>query len=521
MLKLTVQLNKKNIGEFSLEEGVTIIGRSRTSDIKVDAPDISRSHLKITVSGGKPFVENMSKHGTLLNGSFIEQPVELVHGQHISIGDVTNLILKNDEALASDSPDDKDIDMKTLVSNGSSISAVEAISSAPATGQDVTMASEPAADDASHTSLVDVDTGFLTTGGGHTQAMQTRLVSPEELGLLKLTEQKRARKRIMMLAMVVVPVLILAVLFRPRSLPPEDVIEWPRDDTGDYVDAFEPAPGGGHEQGGFDVFYPMSNRKKTSAIPGGAVIKCWIGRDQDVPMRLFLQEEIDPRFLKMDRGAAVQDWMDKVSENGGRWNFDRPSPLLGFFGRENGVPYIRITYDRHDGESWYGTVSVFRNGSRRISIRAEVPSAHKVRAQELLAKGFIMMARFYQRSHWEPRAELPKVSSAILLRELRNDMVRMAPATWAETEVQLIGVLTKSAVAGDAEIEKEASDLLVKLRTRQTKWFNSQQFAWDNAYAQGDMKRAARVAARTKAVFSNIEDRRYYTVRRWRVDLDR
>jgi len=82
---------------------------------------------------------------------------------------------------------------------------------------------------------------------------------------------------------------------------------------------------------------------------------------------------------------------------------------------------------------------------------------------------------------------------------------------------QLTGVLTKASVAGNADCVSEAQRLLVKLRERQTLWFNSQQLAFDAALMQGSNARAVKIAEFTKAVFSNMEDQRYFTVRKWKV----
>jgi hypothetical protein len=152
-----------------------------------------------------------------------------------------------------------------------------------------------------------------------------------------------------------------------------------------------------------------------------------------------------------------------------------------------------------------------------VSVRAEVPATEKVRAANMIAKGFVRASLSYQRAHWEPASELPSAPESQILDEARRDLARMAPATWAETETRLVGVLTKASLADNVEAVEEATRLLIDLRTRQAKWFNSQQFARDNAAAEGNRQRAERIAAYTKAVFSNVEDRRYYTVRKWKL----
>ena len=57
--------------------------------------------------------------------------------------------------------------------------------------------------------------------------------------------------------------------------------------------------------------------------------------------------------------------------------------------------------------------------------------------------------------------------------------------------------------------------LLIALRERQALWFNGQKLARDAAEAQKDKVRAARLTELTKAVFSSLNDKRYYEVRKW------
>ena len=545
MLKLIVEMDKKRQGEFVLEEGDNIVGRSRKSTIRVDAPDISRAHLKITVSGGKAVAENTSKYGSKLNGMPMERPEELVHGARISIGDMAMLIFEDtdiggtgDDAaaeaedgihtmVATGAKSDEEhepAEVRDLTSEGLPARADGTFDDLPAepepapavsvTGAD----SRPDATSAAGTGMRgDTMSSVGGTAGGATQAMQTRLVSPEELEVLRIEEQKRARKRMAVMTAVIVPTVILAVVLRPKALPPENEITWPIGEDGYYLDAFEPSPSGGFKDGGFDLFFPGTEGRKVAAAPGGMVIECMIGRDRNVPLRIILKEETDKRFLEMSRDVAVGDWIERVSAGEGRWSFDKPSPLLGFFGGEKGVPFVRVSYRRQDKESWSGAVSIFRYGSRRVSVRAEAPATEKARAANIVAKGFVRASLSYQRAHWEPVSELPGAAESEILSEVRRDLARMAPATWAETETRLVGVLTKASLADNVEAVEEATRLLIDLRTRQAKWFNSQQFARDNAAAEGNRSRAERIAAYTKAVFSNVEDRRYYTVRKWKL----
>ena len=69
------------------------------------------------------------------------------------------------------------------------------------------------------------------------------------------------------------------------------------------------------------------------------------------------------------------------------------------------------------------------------------------------------------------------------------------------------------------QVEAEAIGLLARLREREALWFNSQQLAYDAAVMQGSLKKAAKIAEFSKGIFSNQEDQRYFTVRKWKAEL--
>jgi hypothetical protein len=353
--------------------------------------------------------------------------------------------------------------------------------------------------------------------GEMTHAMQTRAASPEELEFLRVTEQKRVKRRMTIGLLVGIPLLILVIVFRPRTPPPEVEFEWPRDKAGDYLDAFVPAPNGGIREGGYDIGFPATPGYKKGKISGGLAIECAIGRDLSVPMRIYLQEETDKRFLDMDREAVVGDWMTQSAASGGRWNFDKPAPAVSFIGKENGIPYIRVAYQRDAGGAWFGVATVIRHGARRIAVRAEAPATERVRAEKILSAKFLRPSVDFERSYWEPPAALPSGAEDVLMSQVRQELDRMAPATWAEIETLLAAALTKAARGGNAEVEAQGLQALMRLREREALWFNSQQLAFDASVMQGNYKKAARIAEFSKAVFSSLEDQRYYTVRKWKV----
>lgn len=162
----------------------------------------------------------------------------------------------------------------------------------------------------------------------------------------------------------------------PNGRPPEPKIEWAKDEEGNYLDLFEAAPSGGLAEGGYDLCYPGPVRFDKTVTEDGVILSGFVGRERNVPMRLITQEQTDPKFVTMDRLAFVEGWIQQQKADNKRWSFDKPSPMPGFIGIRNGIPYLRVPYYRDDDEgSWFGVASVFRYGYRRIVIRAEAKDA--------------------------------------------------------------------------------------------------------------------------------------------------
>ena len=75
--------------EFRLTNGEHIIGREPGLEIRLQSPQISRHHARLTVSGRDVSVEDLgSKNGTYVGGRRIEEPTRVQHGDEIQIGPV-------------------------------------------------------------------------------------------------------------------------------------------------------------------------------------------------------------------------------------------------------------------------------------------------------------------------------------------------------------------------------------------------------------------------------------------------
>jgi hypothetical protein len=77
---------------FALTPPSTVIGRGRDADVRLDDPNISRTHVQFRVEGGDWVVADMgSTNGSRLNGGSLNAPTPLRSGDVIELG---NTVLK-------------------------------------------------------------------------------------------------------------------------------------------------------------------------------------------------------------------------------------------------------------------------------------------------------------------------------------------------------------------------------------------------------------------------------------------
>ena len=500
--------------EFVLKPGENIIGRSRSTDIKISAMDVSGRHTRVLVEDGQVLVENMSQYGTFVDDGAVESRVEINPGCILKIGKSTEMRLE----IVDESPA-ASIELDEGSETGEAPAGDEGaatVADAELTAASASVAVE--ASDFDDNLTMDAGIGSYDDEEGATRAMHTRAATPDEIQILKDSESKRAKRKLTTIISVVVVLLALGVIFRPRRPPPEIEIEWTKNKKGGYQHLFEPGISGGRDQGHYDLRYPDNGTFKRSDVVGGYMFSGFVGRDLDVPVRIILQEELDLRLASMTRAQIVADWIEMSASSGGVWRFNKPSKLAVFFGDKNGIPYTRVTYLRDEAGSWFGVASVFRHGNRRIVVRAEAPAVEQVRVENLLSSRMIYVADELQFSYWPYIANVSKLSVQEGLAEARHDLERMAPGTWMSLDKLLCGLLSRAVPQQDLESETECLRLLAKLRKNEALWFNSQQLSFESYKFRGDMKMARKVSVFTKGVFSEMSDQRYYTVRKWNLE---
>ena len=92
LLKITAG---KNTGsEFTLRDGKNLVGRSRSSDIRVFNEDVSGKHFSIDINGETATLNNISGYGTRVDGVLVHQSIELASGQVIEAGNTLKFIFE-------------------------------------------------------------------------------------------------------------------------------------------------------------------------------------------------------------------------------------------------------------------------------------------------------------------------------------------------------------------------------------------------------------------------------------------
>lgn len=73
--------------EFPLSEGANIIGRDPEAAVVINAPDVSRHHARLVVTGGAITLEDLgSKNGTFVSDVPVTRPVSVTAETDIRIG---------------------------------------------------------------------------------------------------------------------------------------------------------------------------------------------------------------------------------------------------------------------------------------------------------------------------------------------------------------------------------------------------------------------------------------------------
>ncbi len=571
MYKLTAISGTIVAGTEKLTEGENIVGRSRACAVRVTAADVSGKHCKIIVAGQAIAVENLSQNGTLLDGQPIEYRMLIQPGQVLQLMAGVTLRLDRDAAATPAEASTQDPAATTLAPPLADSAATDEAETAeetramdptrlhaalkpkggpvPAADQEASTVAPlppfpapggapfpeapPTGDHGLATGIGDFDPpaqlvpsytpptaealspGHPSTseaGNTGTRFLETRMIRPEDLEALRAMERAKPRKRMIMLAAAGLGLLLVVFLLWPKAPPPETTILWPLDKDGSSLDHTLSEGMGGFKEGGYLIYFPGGADWTREATTNGYAISTHIGRDFDVPYLLTLEEKEDDRFVQMTLQQVARDWMEVQLSDGG-WNFDTLSSVQ-FFGIENGIPYLSVSYGVTKNGEWYGTARITQVGTRRIVLRTDVPFSERARALDhILQEPCLVPSIPLIRRHWAGDTEQTTLEARPLLERLRTDLDRVAPATWSALTGNLKRACRKAYMTGDADSLKEAEAMLTQLRNKQVTWFNAQKIAREEALSRGNYERMQRIAELCKGVFATMDDLRYFVVR--------
>ncbi|MEE2750754.1 MAG: sigma 54-interacting transcriptional regulator [Myxococcota bacterium] len=91
MARLILQKGEHSLLEFPLRGAHVAVGRSDTCDLVVPSVEVSRTHFMMRASEHGWTLVDRSRHGTRINGSFVQSPTPLSHGQRIELANYTLL----------------------------------------------------------------------------------------------------------------------------------------------------------------------------------------------------------------------------------------------------------------------------------------------------------------------------------------------------------------------------------------------------------------------------------------------
>lgn len=93
-LILKVEKGRDAGKRLRLPSGGALVGSSMDADLVLQSAKVSREHARLTPQGGGYVIENLSGHGTAVNGSPIRKPTPLKIGDRIDLAEDARLIVE-------------------------------------------------------------------------------------------------------------------------------------------------------------------------------------------------------------------------------------------------------------------------------------------------------------------------------------------------------------------------------------------------------------------------------------------
>ncbi len=506
------------------------LGRSRSNEVIFTSPDVSGHHVIIKINGDEITLENLSSRKTAVDGAemLLGDVKKLLPGQKIELGSANVVVL---EKCAEPDPDS----MPTGYSNADDINTAtgnndEATRIAPEAPEAPEAPVTPEKTVVANTfSAADAPTGFAENissaddddeeSDNQTVAMQTRIASAEELDQLRnLHDRKRKIKVGLYFLALVLAVAGLFALYRAFVYKvPEKFVSWPQNKNNQRQIGYMRLKNFIFVKDSV-VLYPNPSGFKITESGNEIVIDSFLGKYSDVPFKMQIKYYRSAQSLRMDRLEFLEQWIARQTKNDVGWNFDPVQPQR-FFGNDNGVPYLNVSYSRTEKNiAYYGVLTFWRFEDWVFFVFKEVPTSERFRAEGFLHTN---LAWFYDdlcKRYWDGSSKLLPGTPMENLQEAKALLGKNSPGVWEKSFILIRHALIKNQSGKpDAETYNMAQELLRNLRQKQHDYFNAQKIAYLNARAFGDKREQERVRNNLKSVFTSEEDSRFHKVRqnRW------
>ena len=503
--------------KFPVSNDSISIGRSRSNDIVLETPDISRKHVIISNKGPGLFIDNLSSRFTSYGTTELKMgdSVPFAVNIEISIGKENGFVLEAYNASSSDDDhtvvtqdNDTILEQKTLYEQYSDFETIK---------------TNPSDADFSEVDQEDKDVStnaFMEFEAEQTVGLKTRIATPEEIQMVKETEKRKLTQKYFLWITTSIIVLIGLGFYYYFSLykAPEAQILWPKKNGKDCIGFARITDKSFNFRSDIRLAFPETAQTTIRNSPGMIEIATFTGKYMDVPCYVRLEFNQNLKGLKLNRDEAFEDWMNNKSTGKNSWNFDIASPLL-FYLNDNGIPYYSVSYSRTVQQSSVcGVARFFRFEDWEFALTVEIPGNEKWRGITFLNQNFIQFSNRFVLNHWEGLRIANPIDKTNSIYEARMLLFRQSPSVWGRVEYLLKTTLVLCNKKIEAEKYAEAIELLRQLRTNQIKWFNEQKIAYYRAETLNDKNEMKRITENCKAVFSSPEDKRFHLIRQdnWR-----
>jgi len=279
------------------------------------------------------------------------------------------------------------------------------------------------------------------------------------------------------------------------------------------------------------VEYPCDSRAEIvrSADSNQIEIASFIGRDRDIPFRLFFSRSEDPSELELSLVESFEKWMTRETADAG-FSFsalgtrraevefwEDAFPEWMEYQTQCGVPFVRSEYTRTVGTIlWRGMAYRLRSGSMVFSFRTEVPESFWRRAgYRLKTVPFVGFGGVFIDGQWDSPGKSGFASGHgedELVALIRHELTAEGQRTWPVLEkwIDTLLAMTWGKQTPNAKSAREFNDAFL---SRKTAFYNERYLAYESARLNGDEKRMRRVFEDIRDMFSMLKrERRYYKI---------